>query len=74
MEEIDKYQNIQRGCSAIQITSKDVGQEGNATCLGCNSCNKLDIRDWLDDIPTAPNTFCDVVEVRFKNTRKAFYR
>ncbi len=74
MEEIDKYQNIQRGCSAIRITSKEVGQEGNATCLGCNSCNKLDIRDWLDDIPPAPNTFCDIVEVRFKNTRKGFYR
>ncbi|MCR5455962.1 MAG: hypothetical protein K6F33_13320 [Bacteroidales bacterium] len=74
MEELDTYQNIQRGCSAIQITTKDVGQEGVASCIGCNSCNKLDVRDWLDDIPAAPNTYCDIIEVRFKNTRKAFYR
>jgi len=74
MEEIDDYKNIQRGCSQIKITSKEINQEGCASCLGCNSCNKLDIRDWLSDIPSAANTYNDIVEVRFKNTRKGFYR
>ena len=36
-------------------------------------CNKLNTCDWLADIPeSGKNT--DIVEVRFKNTRKAFYK
>ncbi len=74
MEELDDYKNIQRGCSGIRITSKDVNVEGCASCLNTDSCNKLDVHDWLDDIPQAPNSYNDIVEVRFKNTRKGFYR
>ncbi len=74
MEELDDYKNIQRGCSKIKITSKEVNQEGCASCMGTCSCNKLDIRDWLADIPPVPGSYYDIVEVRFKNTRKAFYR
>lgn len=74
MEELDDYKNIQRGCSGIKITSKDVNVEGCAACLNTDSCNKLDVHDWLDDIPQAPNSYNDIVEVRFKNTRKGFYR
>lgn len=36
-------------------------------------CNKLDSTNWLSDIPEIPGSN-DVVEVRFKNTRKGFYR
>jgi cell fate regulator YaaT (PSP1 superfamily) len=36
-------------------------------------CNKMDVFDWLADI-TPPEDAYDIVEVRFKNTRKAFYR
>ncbi len=36
-------------------------------------CNKLDSFNWLDDIPSGPADN-EVVEVRFKNTRKGFYR
>lgn len=74
MEELDDYKNIQRGCSGIKITSKDINVEGCASCLGTDSCNKLDVHDWLADIPKTTNTYSDVVEVRFKNTRKGFYR
>ena len=36
-------------------------------------CNKLDSFNWLKDITCVPGEN-DVVEVRFKNTRKGFYR
>jgi cell fate regulator YaaT (PSP1 superfamily) len=35
--------------------------------------NKLDSFDWLKDIPQAP-VENDIVEIRFKNTRKGFFR
>lgn len=35
--------------------------------------NKLDSFNWLGDLPEIPGE-TDVVEVRFKNTRKGFYR
>lgn len=38
---------------------------------GC--CQKLNIYDWLYDIPESQITG-DLIEVRFKNTRKGFYR
>ncbi len=40
-----------------------------------HGCNKLDVYDWLQDIPS-PETLkgFDCVEVRFKNSRKDFYR
>jgi cell fate regulator YaaT (PSP1 superfamily) len=41
------------------------------TASGC--CGKLHVTDWLNDIKTAiPGD--DIVEVRFKNTRKDYYR
>lgn len=36
-------------------------------------CNKLDSFNWLKDLPETPESN-DIVEVRFKNTRKGFYR
>ena len=35
--------------------------------------NKLDSYNWLKDIPSVPNEN-DIVEIRFKNTRKGFFR
>jgi cell fate regulator YaaT (PSP1 superfamily) len=38
-------------------------------------CSKFDSYDWLGSIPTAPgHKMFDVAEVRFKNSRKDFYR
>lgn len=49
--------------------------------LGCSSggcqtggCNKLNVFDWLSDMDTQKEDRFDVVEVRFKNGRKSFYR
>jgi cell fate regulator YaaT (PSP1 superfamily) len=36
-------------------------------------CNKLDSFNWLKDIPATPID-TDIVEIRFKNTRKGFFR
>jgi cell fate regulator YaaT (PSP1 superfamily) len=36
-------------------------------------CNKLDSFNWLKDIPPVP-VENEIIEVRFKNTRKGFYR
>jgi cell fate regulator YaaT (PSP1 superfamily) len=37
------------------------------------SSNKLDVHNWLHDIPGNENE-TDLIEVRFKNTRKGFYK
>ena len=36
-------------------------------------CNKLDNTNWLEDLPAA-GIINDIVEIRFKNTRKSFFR
>jgi len=41
--------------------------------LCCDRCGKLDVHNWLKDVPTSPNS-CDIVEVQFKNTRKGYFR
>ena len=74
MEQHDDYKNIQRGCNGIEYCCAECGSDPCGTCLGCNSCNKLDVRDWLNEIPPSMNTDFDICEVRFKNTRKGFYR
>ena len=50
------------------------GCKSNGTC-GTDSCNKLTIFDWLSNmqLPYGQEA-CNIVEVRFKNSRKAFYR
>ena len=50
------------------------GCKSNGTC-GMDSCNKLTVFDWLSNMQL-PNgqEACNIVEVRFKNSRKAFYR
>jgi Uncharacterized homolog of PSP1 len=49
------------------------GELGDKEPKSLISCNKLDTIDWLDDMPSAGEEF-DIVEVRFKNTRKGFYK
>jgi len=55
-----------RGCSAI-LTETETNH--NKHC----SCNSLDVHDWLSDLKGLPCRH-DIVEVRFKNTRKGFFR
>jgi cell fate regulator YaaT (PSP1 superfamily) len=39
----------------------------------CKSCTKLSSFDWVEDTPKTLQEF-DIIEVQFKNTRKAFFR
>jgi len=64
------------GCASCS-SGKDGSPKGcknNGTC-GTDSCNKLSVFDWLSnmELPSGEKTF-DVVEVRFKNSRKEFYK
>ncbi len=46
----------------------------DSKCNTCSSrCGKLDVFDWLSDLPKTENV-TDIVEVQFKNTRKGYYR
>ena len=60
------------GCGLNNIISS-VDNKTTVSDRKSNSCNKLNTYDWLDDIPDIPND-SDIVEVRFKNTRKEYYR
>ena len=64
------------GCSSCS-TDKDGqprGCKNNGTC-GSDGCNKLTVFDWLSNmsLPSGERSF-DCVEVRFKNSRKEFFR
>lgn len=39
----------------------------------CKSCSKLSSYDWVEDTPKTLQEY-DIIEVQFKNTRKAFFR
>jgi cell fate regulator YaaT (PSP1 superfamily) len=58
---------IARGCKDIKADQTD-----SPACKPC-SCNKLDVYDWLGDVPSS-SVASNIVEVRFKNSRKGFYR
>lgn len=60
---------MSRGCCA----SSRILDKSNKKMA--HSCPKLDTREWLSDIPAAPgsSTF-QYVEVRFKNSHKAFFK
>ncbi|MGB5820110.1 MAG: regulatory iron-sulfur-containing complex subunit RicT [Saonia sp.] len=64
------------GCSSCS-TGKDGqprGCKNNGTC-GTDGCNKLTVFDWLSNmsLPNGEKPF-NCVEVRFKNSRKEFFR
>ncbi len=62
-------------CSSCSSSNNSPrGCKNNGTC-GTDSCNKLTVFDWLSNmkLPNGQKEF-DLVEVRFKNSRKGFYR
>lgn len=64
------------GCSNCGSNSSGVpnGCKSNGSC-GTGGCGKLAVFDWLANIelPNGQSPY-DIVEVRFKNSRKEFYR
>jgi len=61
-------------CSSCSLNNetKDQGCKSGGCLTG--GCNKLNVFDWLSDMDTTKENRFDVVEVRFKNGRKDFYR
>ena len=50
------------------------GCQNNGTC-GSDSCNKLTVFDWLENMqPPSGQKGYSIAEVRFKNSRKEFFR
>lgn len=47
-------------------------ETGETTAKICEGCFKLHVTDWLKDYPD--NLSGDIVEVRFKNTRRSYYQ
>jgi cell fate regulator YaaT (PSP1 superfamily) len=62
-----------RGCSTAS-NGLPGGCKNNGSC-GAGGCNKLNVFDWLAnmELPGGQTTF-DCVEIRFKNSRKEFFR
>ncbi len=58
---------LYRGCPRL-----DTEADQNS-CPNAASCVKLNVTDWLSDIPRS-TVQEEVVEIRFKNTRKDFYK
>src|SRR5690606_36455671 len=71
----DQYIKIM-GCSSCSTGKggQPRGCKNNGTC-GTDGCNKLTVFDWLSNmaLPSGQEVF-DCVEVRFKNSRKEFFR
>ena len=63
---------MNRGCCNGECT-EDLNDNKDRLSTYFSSCCKLDEYDWLRDIPETGRT-TDIVEIRFKNTRKAFFR
>ncbi len=64
------------GCGSCSSGScTPAGCKSNGACMTDGGCSKLDVHDWLSDMdmPTNYKPF-DVIEVRFKGSRKDFYR
>ncbi|MGN0020608.1 regulatory iron-sulfur-containing complex subunit RicT [Sphingobacterium sp.] len=61
------------GCGSNTLGTVPAGCNNNGTCM-TSGCNKLDIYDWLVDmdLPSNYKPF-DIVEVRFKGSRKEFF-
>lgn len=61
------------GCGSKSLGTVPAGCNNNGTCM-TSGCNKLDVYDWLVDmdLPSNYKPF-DIVEVRFKGSRKEFF-
>jgi len=60
-------------CRGCPPNAQDPAGQAEITGQVHPGCAKLDVYDWLHDIPHCV-TENDLVEVRFKNTHKAYYR
>ncbi|MDM1296056.1 hypothetical protein HX021_17340 [Sphingobacterium sp. N143] len=61
------------GCGSTTANGIPAGCQNNGSCM-TSGCNKLDVYDWLSDMdmPSNYKPF-NIVEVRFKGSRKDFF-
>jgi len=62
------------GCACGTKKDGQVGGCKNNGACGTGGCNKMNVFDWLSNMDMPIEDRFDVVEVRFKNGRKDFYR
>lgn len=62
------------GCTTCNTTDAGVkGCKNNGAC-GTSGCNKLNSFNWLTDMELPVDSRFDVVEIRFKNGKKEFFK
>ena len=64
------------GCSSCSSNSNGTprGCKNNGTC-GSDGCNKMTVFDWLADMEIVmENENTNIIETRFKNGRKEYYK
>ena len=62
-------------CSTGQDKGIPKGCNNNGSCGTGGGCNKLNVFDWLGNMRLPEGQVpCDVMEIRFKNSRKEFFR
>ncbi len=62
-------------CSTGQDNGIPKGCNNNGSCGTDSGCNKLSVFDWLGNMRLPEGqAVCDVMEIRFKNSRKEFFR
>lgn len=62
------------GCACGTAKGEKVGGCKNNGACGTGGCNKMNVFDWLSNMEMPGESKYDVVEVRFKNGRKDFFR
>lgn len=64
-------------CSTDKNLTNNIpaGCNSNGSCGTSSGCNKLEVFDWLSNmsLPSGQTVF-DIVEIRFKNSRKEFFK
>jgi len=62
------------GCACGTKKGEKVGGCSNNGACGTGGCNKMNVFDWLSNMDMPHQDRFSVIEVRFKNGRKDFYR
>lgn len=62
-----------KNCGSGGCGTTPAGCKNNGNC-GTSGCNKLEVFDWLVGMQPSFSNDPDFVEVRFKNTRKEFFK
>ncbi|MFA0961388.1 regulatory iron-sulfur-containing complex subunit RicT [Roseivirga sp. BDSF3-8] len=61
------------GCNSCSSNGEVAGCKNNGGCQ-TGGCNKMNVFDWLSNMDLPVTARFDIVEVRFKNGRKEFFR